>query len=671
MNNRAYSLLEVKSLDDEKRVIRGVATTPAPDRVNDVIEPLGVQFKNPLPFLFQHDHNRPIGTVKFDKPTTKGITFEATLAMVDEPGTLKERIDEAWQSVKAGLMGGVSIGFRAIEYSFLKDTGGVHFTKTEVYELSLVTIPANAEATITAIKSLDEPFLPALGREDRPVVRVTPAGVAANTKIKANSPKEGTMNVREQLEALKKAREQKSARREEIQQKVIDEQRTKDAAEREEFDTLNDEVKSIDAELKDLEDMERQQISRAKTVEDTTKNGGFRTVSTERLPVQVKNTKKLEPGIAFARYAMCKLAAGARNQMMALQLAKSHYGDDENLVKALEFEASGGRIGDLMQIKANVNAGTTTDATWASPLVYYENFTGDFVDYLRPRTIIGQFGADGVPALNRIPFNVRIAGQTSGGNGYWVGEGAPKPLTKFDFNAQTLGFTKVATIAVLTNDLIRFSSPSAERLVRDGLAAAVIERIDLDFVNPSKAAVAGVSPASITNGIAAIPATGTGTADDVRADIRKLLAPFIAANNPPRQAVYIMDSTTALAVSLMQNPLGQSEFPGLTMNGGTLMGVPVIVSDYITRNSNGGMVILANASDIWLADDGQVTVDASGEASLQMDDSPTNNSATGTEAQVVSMFQTDSTAFRAERYINWARRRTSAVAYLTGVKWGT
>ena len=159
--------------------------------------------------------------------------------------------------------------------------------------------------------------------------------------------------------------------------------------------------------------------------------------------------------------------------------------------------------------------------------------------------------------------------------------------------------------------------------------------------------------------------------EDIRADIVALWAPFIAARNAPRNAVYLMDSTTALALSMMQNPLGQSEFPGLTLNGGTFMGVPVIVSDYLPVDSGGGMVVLLNASDIWLADDGQVTIDASREASLQMLDNPTNNSATGTPTTMVSMFQTNSTAFLAERFINWQRRRASAVSYLTDVNWGT
>ena len=49
--NRAYSILEIKTVSDDQRIITGTATTPSPDRVGDVVEPLGVKFKNPLPLL--------------------------------------------------------------------------------------------------------------------------------------------------------------------------------------------------------------------------------------------------------------------------------------------------------------------------------------------------------------------------------------------------------------------------------------------------------------------------------------------------------------------------------------------------------------------------------------------------------------------------------------------
>lgn len=660
--NRAYSFLEVKAVGEETRTITGWATTPAVDRVGDIVEPLGVKYQNPLPLLWQHEHDKPIGLVEFGKPTAKGVPFTATLPRIEEPGALQDRIEEAWQSIKSGLVRAVSIGFRSLEAENIAGTWGTRYMQTEVYELSAVTIPANASATINTVKSFDTGLPAASGKKEFTVVRLAkPAGASATKTVTKSVPKpqEGQdMNFAEQIKSFKDTMVQKSARQKELMEAA--EGRTLDEVESEEFDTITDELKAAEVHIKRLEVMEKANASTAQPVQDVTKQ-------THRAPLVAKNTEKLEPGILFARYAMCKMAS-QNNPAMAVEIAKSKYPQHESIVKTLDLEARGQKMQGLM--KATVEAGTTLDTTWAAPLVDYQNFAGDFVEYLRPRTILGQFGTGGIPSLNRIPFNVRIAGQTTGGQAYWVGEGAPKPLTSFDFNDTELRWNKIATIAVLTNELIRFSDPSAERLVRDGLAAAVIERADIDFVDPAKAAVANVSPASITNGIAGIPSSGN-TAEDIRADIAALWAPFIAARNAPRNAVYLMDSTTALALSMMVNPLGQSEFPGITMNGGTFNGVPVIVSDYLPVDSGGGMVVLLNASDIWLADDGQVTIDASREASLQMLDNPTNNSATGTPTTMVSMFQTNSTAFLAERFINWQRRRASAVSYLTDVNWGT
>lgn len=151
---RAYSLFEVKSLDAEQRIFRGVATTPTADRMGDTIDPMGATFKNPLPLLHQHDHRLPIGLVKFDKPTKQGIEFEAEIPSIEEPGPLKDRIDTAWGEIKHGLVRAVSIGFRSLKHAY-RDDGGIEFQEIEIYELSSVTVPANADAIVTAVKSMD------------------------------------------------------------------------------------------------------------------------------------------------------------------------------------------------------------------------------------------------------------------------------------------------------------------------------------------------------------------------------------------------------------------------------------------------------------------------------------------------------------------------------------
>jgi phage head maturation protease len=81
-----------------------------------------------------------------------------------------DRLDEAWESIKIGLVRGLSIGFMPIEAKPLKNKSGIHFLKWNWHELSAVTIPANSEASIQTIKSLDHEFLAASGKREGVVV---------------------------------------------------------------------------------------------------------------------------------------------------------------------------------------------------------------------------------------------------------------------------------------------------------------------------------------------------------------------------------------------------------------------------------------------------------------------------------------------------------------------
>lgn len=169
---RAYSLLTIKRVDedDDKREIVGIATTPSADRVGDIVEPKGAEFALPIPLLWQHDSRQPIGHVTEAKVTDAGIEVRAKMVAVSEPGKLKDRLDEAWQSIKSGLVRGLSIGFRPMESARIGDTWAQRYLKWEWLELSAVTVPANMDASITAIKSAYMRAAPGA----RPVIRLDP-----------------------------------------------------------------------------------------------------------------------------------------------------------------------------------------------------------------------------------------------------------------------------------------------------------------------------------------------------------------------------------------------------------------------------------------------------------------------------------------------------------------
>ncbi|WP_235513362.1 phage major capsid protein [Burkholderia pseudomallei] len=306
-------------------------------------------------------------------------------------------------------------------------------------------------------------------------------------------------------------------------------------------------------------------------------------------------------------------------------------------------------------LKAAVAAGTTTDPAWAGPLVQYQDMAAEFIELLRPATIVGR-----IEGMRRVPFNVRVPGQTTGSSVGWVGEGKPAPVSALAFNTTTLGFSKVAGIVAITEELARFSTPSAEGVIQQDLISTISQFLDQQFIDPAVAAGAnGLSPASITNGVKAIPASGKDAAA-VRADVKKVFQAYIAANLSVAGAVWIMSETTVLSLSLMLNALGQPEFPGLTMAGGTFFGLPAILSQTVGDN-----IVLAKASEILFADDGGVTLDVSREASLQMDNAPVAGA-----TELVSLWQNGFIAMKAERFINWKRRRVEGVQYISGAAYG-
>ncbi|WP_234463031.1 phage major capsid protein [Stutzerimonas frequens] len=458
------------------------------------------------------------------------------------------------------------------------------------------------------------------------------------------------MQISEQIKSFEASRAAKAARLEEIMAKAAEEGRTLDEVESEEYDGLQAEVKSVDGHLVRLRDLEKSQASKAKPVE-AEKVNSFAKGAEFRDNAVIRVERNLPKGTAFTRYAIA-LARSKGNLMQAQEIAKG-------------WEDSTPEVATVL--KAAVAAGTTTDPAWAGPLVEYQNMASEFIELLRPQTIIGR-----IQGLRRVPFNIKMPGQTSGSSVNWVGEGAPKPVSALAFDTTTLRFTKAAGIVVLTDELVRFSNPSAEAIVQGDLIASMTQFLDRDFVDPAKAEVADVSPASITNGVTPIQASGT-TADALKADVRALYAAFLAENMTPAGSVWIMTPTMAMTIGMMQNALGQPEFPGIDMNGGTFFGLPVVVSENIPRQvavegppaiPAGERIILAKASEILLADDGGVTIDVSREASLQMDNAP----AAGAQS-LVSLWQNNMVALRAERFINWKRRRLQAVGYINSANY--
>lgn len=632
--DRAYSLLEVKSVDETTRKIRGVASSPVPDRVGDIIEPLGAKFPKEIPLLLHHRKETPVGVARLKK-RSDGIDFEAELPIINDPGPVKDEVDRAWLSIVHKLIKGVSIGFRVLDgaIELVKETGGMRFLKTEILELSLVTVPAHQDATLALVKSLDAPYLAASGPYS--------PGVAGTSTVVRVSKAAQAMTNPELITGLENKRAASYAAAMEIQNKAAGEGRSKDDSEREQFDTLMGEVRSCDRELVDAREMEKLAIKGATAITPTTSQATASELRGGTVTTPVIHVKSMLPkGTAFVRAAMA-LTASNGDSYAALERAKS-YPDTPEVEELVRFS---------LHQKAAVAAATTTASGWASNLAIQQP-TNEFLELLRPRTLLGR-----IPGFRNVPFNVSVPAQTGGGTYSWVGEGNAKPVTAGTLATVTVGYAKAAGIIVLTRELVMISTPSAEGVVREEMIAGIGAFLDTQLVDPAVAAVAGVNPASITNGAATAAASGA-TAAALRADLAARVATFTAANVPLDGAVWLMNDSNAFAAGISLNALGQPLFPGVSQIGGSILGIPVIVS-----NNVGARIVLVHAPSILYADEGGVQLDVSREASVQMDSAPSNPSDATTV--LVSFWQRNLVGLRAERMINWTRARSAAVTYIS------
>lgn len=631
--NRAYSVLDIKAVDEQKRKFSGIASTPSTDRMGDIVEPKGAQFKLPIPLLWQHDSRDPIGWVTSAKVTNSGIEVEGEIANIPEEGELKNRLLKAWQMIKNKLVRGLSIGFDSIESARIEGTYGYRFIKWEWLELSAVTIPANQDATITAIKSIDRALLAASGRSavDKP------SGVPGKTKSQGANMKT--------LQELKEARQTKSGRMEELIETKTAESRQFTEAEAAEFDILMAEVKQLDDDIR-LKSYEAMAASTAKAV---SQDASHSAASFSRGPdVFVRSSDKDEKfkGQNFTRMVIAKALANLEG-ISAAGIAEARWGKSNPLLVRI--------------LKANEVAGGNTGASaWGHELVQANNqYTGDFIEFLKSKTVY-----DKLP-LREIPANVLIKGQDGTATGYWVGEMKPIPASAQDFSDVTLKPLKVGALAVVSNELLRDSSPAAEMLVRDALVDASGQRVDTTFLSTS-AAVAGVSPAGMLQGLSAgVSAGNDGTG--VRDDVKALYSGFITAKNA-NGLYFVMNPALAKAIQLIMNTLGLAEFPDITQEGGKLLGDPVVTGDNVAADD----LILLKPSDIYKIGDSGVEVSISREAMIEMSSAPTGEGVTPTAASqaMVSMFQAESTAIKVVRSINFAKRRSTAVAFIGDAAYG-
>jgi HK97 family phage prohead protease len=127
------------------------ASTENTDREGDVIKSDGWvldNFKDGGVLLWGHDQNKlPVGRVLWVKQDEGTLVGKARFNGQTQLSKDVEKL------VRIGDLTGISVGFRALDAT--KSADGTVFNKQELLEVSVVNVPANADAVIHSIKSLE------------------------------------------------------------------------------------------------------------------------------------------------------------------------------------------------------------------------------------------------------------------------------------------------------------------------------------------------------------------------------------------------------------------------------------------------------------------------------------------------------------------------------------
>jgi hypothetical protein len=299
--------------------------------------------------------------------------------------------------------------------------------------------------------------------------------------------------------------------------------------------------------------------------------------------------------------------------------------------------------------KAAVSGGSTTDSTFAGPLVAYQMLADGFFASRRNIDILDALAAEWL----QMPSFTRFALTTGIGTGAApVSQLTWKPLTAFSFAGAISTPRKAAAMVVLSNDLIKFKAVYASALMNQQLSVALANADAIDVV------------AVLLNGISPIASTG-----EARTDLAAALA-AITLGQGSRPMIF-----TSPAVLKQLAMIGEREgppcFPDLVIpNGGSISGMPCMAIDALASYSSYGDVLLVVDAARLGGDPGTPIIKIATSGPIQMASDPTE-SPPETAAQMIDLFQTDCTAIMLERFYSIVRPFADSVAVISHAHYGT
>ena len=329
------------------------------------------------------------------------------------------------------------------------------------------------------------------------------------------------------------------------------------------------------------------------------------------------------------------LAAGKGDPQKAAAFAQKAW-KDEAIVKALQ-----------------------TDEGEAGGYLVPEEYSSQLIEYLRPLAVVRRMNPVIIPMETG---TMSMPAVTGGASAEYIGEGTNVPKSQPTFGQVKLTWKKLACLVPISNDLIRFSSPKADEVVRNDLVGAMAQREDAAFIRDDGT---NDKPKGLLNWIATankFEANKTVSLANVTIDLAKAIYYLRKNETKFLNCGWILSPGSELYLRTIRDSNGNFAFKG-EMDQGRLFGFPFGVTTQVPDNLGEG----GNESEIYFVDFADAAIGESSRIEIEI----SSEAAYYDGSSVVSAFSLDQTVLRAIARHDFAMRRNTSGAVIQAVTWGS
>lgn len=377
------------------------------------------------------------------------------------------------------------------------------------------------------------------------------------------------------------------------------------------------------------------------------------------------------PSAAHAGAVEAKYGFGTYVRALGAAMLAGHKNDRK---VAARFARQWGHEAVAQKLEQSVEKAMSSADPLAGGFLVPQEFSSDVIELLRATGTIRSLNPMTVPMANG---SIKIPRITTGTTGTYIGENSNITASSVATGQLDLAWKKLAVLVPISNDLIRYSSPKADTIVRDDCVRGLATREDYAFLRDNGMSGKPKGLKYWINGSNKFNANGTVNLANVTEDLGRAMQKLMDANI---NLVVGQAGTGALTVNpgwvfsprtwqylfTVQTGLGTHAFQG-EMKSGTLLGFPFRVTSQVPSTMSSSVLDTGGTySEIYFGAFAHAVIGEAEGIMVDVSDTAAYHDGTG----VVAAFSQDQSVVRVMAEHDFALRHDTAFALIEQVSWG-